>query len=135
MCIAFTFYSHFWQFRRRGTIVIDNFGEEATFYLREEATILLGKLGRRLVEFFLFMPKTMLEVGWSFILWSKPYLEFWSYTSSYFIGVALLSGQLYRHVSFAVLSNFSCSFLKFQLHVRLTHLPAIKCVTALFESN
>ena len=38
--------------------------------LRREGTILFGKLRRRLVEFFLFMYKTMLKVGWSFILWS-----------------------------------------------------------------
>ena len=36
------------------------------------------------------MPKTMLEVGWSFILWSMLYLESWSSRSSYFIGVALI---------------------------------------------
>ena len=38
---------------------------------------------------FLFMSKTMLEVGWSFILCYMFYLEGWSYRSSYFIGVAL----------------------------------------------
>ena len=37
---------------------------------------------------FLFMSKTMLEVGWCFILWSMLYLEGWSSRSSYFIGVA-----------------------------------------------
>ena len=31
----------------------------------------------------------MLEVGWSFILWSMLYLEDWSSRSSYFIGAAL----------------------------------------------
>ena len=35
------------------------------------------------------MPKTMQEVGWSFIFWSVLYLEGWSSRSSYFIGVAL----------------------------------------------
>ena len=37
----------------------------------------------------LFMSKTMLEVGLSFILWSMPYREGWLLRSSYFIGVAL----------------------------------------------
>ena len=41
------------------------------------------------MEFFLFMVKTMLGVGWSFILWSMLFLEGWSSRSSYFIGVAL----------------------------------------------
>ena len=50
---------------------IGNFGEEAPFYWLFErgGTILLGKLGRKLMEFLLFMSKTMLEVIWSFILW------------------------------------------------------------------
>ena len=48
----------------------------------------MGKFGRKLVEFFLFMPKTMLEVGWSVILWSMLYLEGWPSRSSYFISVA-----------------------------------------------
>ena len=47
------------------------------------------KFIRRLVEVFLLMSKTMLEVGWSFILWSMLYLEGRSSRSSYFIGVAL----------------------------------------------
>ena len=38
---------------------------------------------------FLFMSKTVLEVGWSFILWPPIDLEGWSSRSSYFIGVAL----------------------------------------------
>ena len=63
-------------------------------YLSEEGTILLGKFRRRLVEFCLFMSKTMLEVGWSFILWSMLYLEGWSFRSSYFIGVAQTSTSL-----------------------------------------
>ena len=41
------------------------------------------------MEFFLFMSKTVLEVGYSFILWSMLYLEGWSSRSSYFFGVAL----------------------------------------------
>ena len=40
---------------------------------------------------FLFMCKTVLEDGWSFILWSMLNLEDWSSRSSYFIGVALVS--------------------------------------------
>ena len=69
---------------------IGNFGEEAPFYFlfKRGGAILLGKFGRRLLVFFLFMSKTMLEVGWSFILWSMLYLEGWSSRSSYFIGVA-----------------------------------------------
>ena len=31
---------------------------------------------------------TMLEMGWSFILWPMLYLKDWSSRSSYFIGVA-----------------------------------------------
>ena len=50
----------------------------------------MGKFIRRLVEVLLLMSKTMLEVGWSFILWSMLYLEGWSSRSSYFIGVALV---------------------------------------------
>ena len=38
------------------------------------------------MEFVLLKSKTMLEVGWSFILWSMRYLPS---RSSYFIGVAL----------------------------------------------
>ena len=38
---------------------------------------------------FLFLSITMLIVGWSFILWSKLYLEGWPSRSSYFIDVAL----------------------------------------------
>ena len=37
---------------------------------------------------FLFMSTTMLEVGWSFILWSMFYLDGWSSRLSYFIGEA-----------------------------------------------
>ena len=46
------------------------------------------------VEFFIFMSKTMLQVCWSFILWSMFYLEgCWSSGSSYFIGIVLESKQ------------------------------------------
>ena len=73
----------------RRAYFIDNLKEEGPFYWQFEraGTILLGKFRRRLVE-FLIMSKTMLAFGWSFILWSKLYLEGWSSRSSYFIGVA-----------------------------------------------
>ena len=59
---------------------------------------------------FLFISKTTLEVGWSFILWSMLYLEDWSSRSSYFIGVALYMKSL------TVYHN-SASNLKAQLTV------------------
>ena len=65
-----------WE-RRYNFIV--NFGEEAPFYQ--------VNLGGGRWSFFI-CSKTMLEVGWSFILWSMLYLEGWSSRSSYFIGVA-----------------------------------------------
>ena len=40
------------------------------------------------MEFSLFMSKTMLEVGWSFIVWPMLCLEGVSSLSSYLIGVA-----------------------------------------------
>ena len=52
----------------------------------------MSKFGRRVVDIFILC-KTMLKVGWSFILWSKLYLEDWSSKSSYFIGVALNRNQ------------------------------------------
>ena len=61
---------------------IGYFRETAPFYWLN-----LEDVGR----VFLFMTKTMLEVGCSFILWSMLYLEGCSSRSSYFIGVALLS--------------------------------------------
>ena len=66
------------------------FNEEAPFYKQfgRGVTILSSKFGRGLVKFYLFMSKTMLEVGWKFILWSMFYLEGWSSRSSYFIGEA-----------------------------------------------
>ena len=89
---------HRWSTRAGGWLYVvlifyAFFNEEEPFYwifLSEEGTILLGKIGRRLLEFCLFMSKAMLEVGCSFILWSMLYLEGWSSRSSYFIGVALL---------------------------------------------
>ena len=56
-------------------------------YLREEKPSYWVNLEGWL-SFFLFISKTMLEVGWSFILWSMLYLEGWSSRSSCFIGVA-----------------------------------------------
>ena len=56
-------------------------------YLREEEPFYWVNLGGGW-WIFLFMSKTMLEVGWSFILCPKLYLEGWSSRSSYFIGVA-----------------------------------------------
>ena len=57
---------------------IGNFGEEAHFigYLREEAPFYWVNFGG-VWCFYLFMSKTILEVGWGFILWSMPYLEGW----------------------------------------------------------
>ena len=57
---------------------IGNFGEEAHFigYLREEAPFHWVNFGG-VWCFYLFMSKTILEVGWGFILWSMPYLEGW----------------------------------------------------------
>ena len=40
---------------------------------------------------FLFLSKTMLDVGWSFILWPVLHLKGWSPRSSYISGVAYLS--------------------------------------------
>ena len=78
------------------------FNGEAPFYWNERrgaiflvilersphSMVYLRKFGRRLVEFFLFLSKTMQEVGWSVILWPKLYLEGWLSRSSYIIGVA-----------------------------------------------
>ena len=70
----------YWQFWRGGPRFIGYLREEACFYrVYPEG----GWWG------FLFMSKTMLEVGWKFILWSMLFLEGWSSRSSYFIGVAL----------------------------------------------
>ena len=69
---------------------IGNFEEEAPFnqLFERRGAILLGRFGRRLMEFFSLMSRTMLEVGWSFILLSMIHLEGWSSRSSYFIGMA-----------------------------------------------
>ena len=40
------------------------------------------------------MSKTMLEDGWSVILWCMRYLEGWSLGSNYFIGVALYTHNI-----------------------------------------
>ena len=66
--------------------------EEAPFYwlLERGGTVLLSKsIWEEVGGFFLFMSKTMPEVGWSFILCPKLDLEGWSSRSSYVIGVAL----------------------------------------------
>ena len=57
---------------KRRHCFIGNFSEDTPLYwlFQREGAILLSKLERRLVV-FLFMSKTMLAVGWSFILWSK----------------------------------------------------------------
>ena len=57
-------------------------------YLSEEATFYWVNLGVGWWSFFFFMSKTMLEIGWSFILRSMLYLEDWSSRSIHFIGVA-----------------------------------------------
>ena len=65
--------------------------EEAPFYwlLERGGTVLLSKsIWEEVGGFFLFMSKTMLEVGWSVILCPKLYMEGWSSRSSYVIGVA-----------------------------------------------
>ena len=50
----------------------------------------MGNLGGGWWSYFINV-KTMLEVGWNFILWSMLYLEGWISISSYmyFTGVAL----------------------------------------------
>ena len=57
-------------------------------YFREEEPFYCVNLGGGW-WIFLFMSKTMLEVGCSCILQSMLYLEGWSSRSSYFKGVAL----------------------------------------------
>ena len=56
-------------------------------FLREEAPFYRVNLGGG-TWVFLFMSKTVLEVGSSFILWSKLYLKGWSPRSSLLICVA-----------------------------------------------
>ena len=67
----------------------------------------MGKFGRPLVG-FLFISKTVLEVGWSFILWSMMlYLESWSARSSDFIGVAQqVKDYVCRNNEFSAKKNF-----------------------------
>ena len=79
-----------WEWRHRYHF-ISNFGEETPFYwlFQRGGTIFWVNFGGGWWSFFLFMSKTVLEVGYSFILWSMLYLEGWSSRSSYFIGVAL----------------------------------------------
>ena len=74
-----------------------NLKEEVPIHSQFEigGTILLGQFGRRLVEFFLIMSKTMLDFVCSFILWFMLYLEGWSLRTSYYNGVALK--QSLRH--------------------------------------
>ena len=68
---------------------IGNFGEEGTTLLASSGKRhhFIGYIWEKVGGTFLFLSKTMLEVGWIFILWSMLYLEGWS---SYFIGMALL---------------------------------------------
>ena len=72
---------------------IGNFGEEAPFYwlFQRGGAILLGKFGRRLVEFFDLCPKLCWRLAGVSFLWSMLNLEGWSSRSSYFIGVALMN--------------------------------------------
>ena len=52
------------------------------------------------------MSKTIVEAGWSFILWSKLYLEGWSSRSSYFIGVALQKFKQTREKSYNLVTIY-----------------------------
>ena len=79
----------YWQFGRGGTILLVILERRPFFisYLSEEAPFCWANLGGGWGS-ILFMSKTMLEVGWSFILWSMLYMEGWSSRSSYFLSVA-----------------------------------------------
>ena len=66
----FMFYSLFLEY------FIVNLGEEGPFYCQS---------GDELPFYRRF---EMLHVGWSITLWSKLYLEGWSFRSIHFIGVA-----------------------------------------------
>ena len=66
----------------------------------------MGKFRRRLLKvFFLFMSKTMLEVGWSFILWSMLYLEGWSSRSKLFYWCGLIKARLCRDITLDSLAD------------------------------
>ena len=74
----------------------------------------MGKFRSRLLEFLLFMSKTMREVGWSFVLWSMLYLEGWSSRLTYFIGAALLESfsfeVIFKVLHYPVYLSFSKKF-------------------------
>ena len=61
---------------------------------------------------FLFISKTMLEVGWSVILWSMLYLEGLSSRSNYFIGVALQQPILLMSVFCQQINGIPCFILQ-----------------------
>ena len=62
----------------RRVLFIGNLSEEVPCYwqFKRGGTILLGKFGRRFIEFFL-MSITLLAVGWSFILMVLVILLVW----------------------------------------------------------
>ena len=85
----------YWQLARGGSILLVILVRRLHFidYLGQEAPFCWVNL-RGCWSSFSFMSKTMLGIGWSFILWPMLYLEGWSFRSSYFIGVAQTSTSL-----------------------------------------